>query len=117
MFDVALKGSAGKLVTVRSALLIVNKLPETIELKFESQLPKDNGATFWAASKVMRVNTDETLAVPLVHAHSLVGVRPTETKFMYTFCTPQILWNLAVHPGDCLHEIRACHTHRGHSYR
>lgn len=86
-------------------------------MKLESQLPKDTDATFWAASKVMAVNTGETLAVPLVHAHSLVGVRPTETKFMYTFCTPQILWNLAVHPGDYLHELRACHTHRGHSYR
>lgn len=43
VFDVSLKGSAGKLVTVRSALLVVNKLPEIVEIKLESQLPKDTG--------------------------------------------------------------------------
>lgn len=72
-------------------------------------------STTWAASKVFKINTGDTLAVPLAHAHSLVKVRPVDS--MYTFCAPQILWNVAVHGGEVLHEVRTCHTHRGQSYR
>lgn len=43
VFDVALEGKARKSVTVRSALLIVNKLPENLEIKLESQLPHEAG--------------------------------------------------------------------------
>lgn len=43
VFDVALEGKARKLVTVRSALLIVNKLNENLEIKLESQLPTEAG--------------------------------------------------------------------------
>lgn len=38
VFDVALEGSARKLVTVRSALMVINKLREDVEIKLENQI-------------------------------------------------------------------------------
>jgi len=36
VFEVTLEGSARKLVTVRSSLVLINQLPETVELKLEN---------------------------------------------------------------------------------
>jgi hypothetical protein len=36
VFEVTLEGSARKLVTVRSSLVLINELPETVELKLEN---------------------------------------------------------------------------------
>lgn len=41
VFDVALEGSARKLVTVRSALVVVNKLVDDMEIKLETKLQYD----------------------------------------------------------------------------
>lgn len=46
VFEVALEGTARKLVTIRSALLITNKLPENIELKLETQMPIELGNVY-----------------------------------------------------------------------
>lgn len=39
MFEVSLEGSARKLVTVRSALQIVNRLPDPVEVRVDHALP------------------------------------------------------------------------------
>lgn len=43
VYDVALEGSARKLVTVRSALIINNQLPDMVELKMENMLGSSSG--------------------------------------------------------------------------
>ncbi|XP_017773930.1 PREDICTED: vacuolar protein sorting-associated protein 13D isoform X2 [Nicrophorus vespilloides] len=116
VFDVALEGSARKLVTVRSALLLINKLPESVEVKLESQLPHDAG-TIWAPSKVFQVEKGCILPVPLVHAHSIIGVRPLDVEQRYTYCNPSISWESTSLAGDLMHEIKTCHSHRGMIYR
>jgi hypothetical protein len=43
VFEVTLEGSARKLVTVRSALILTNQLPETVEVKLENTLIHPGG--------------------------------------------------------------------------
>ncbi len=43
VFEVTLDGSARKLITVRSALLVSNKLPQSIDLKLENTAMKMGG--------------------------------------------------------------------------
>ena len=43
VFEVTLDGSARKLITVRSALLVRNRLPHPIELKLENTAMKIGG--------------------------------------------------------------------------
>jgi hypothetical protein len=43
VFEVTLEGSAQKLVTVRSSLVLINQLPETVELQLEDELIDPEG--------------------------------------------------------------------------
>jgi hypothetical protein len=43
VFEVTLEGSARKLVTVRSSLILTNQLPETVEVKLENTLIHPGG--------------------------------------------------------------------------
>lgn len=43
VFDVSLEGSARKLITIRSALLLINRLSHSIDLRLDCQLPNDLG--------------------------------------------------------------------------
>nr|XP_015839049.1 PREDICTED: vacuolar protein sorting-associated protein 13D isoform X1 [Tribolium castaneum] len=116
VFDISLEGSARKLITVRSALVIINKLPHSIDLKLESQLPHA-AVTMWAASKVFSIESGAKLAVPVVHAHSLITARPAGFSYNYTYCSPALSWSQMPSYLDSVYEARICHSHKGHLYR
>lgn len=116
VFDVALEGTARKLVTIRSALLIINSLPHSVEVKLESQLPNE-GFTQWVPSKSFTIATKATLAVPLLYTHSQIAVRPTGFPHHYTFCMPTLNWVHLPSNIDRAYELATCHTHKGHHYR
>lgn len=118
VLDVSLAGFAKKLVTVRSALQVVNKLTDTIELKLESYLPHDV-ITLWSATEVFRVESEQTLHVPIVHAHSVIKVRPVIPNQKFTYCSPPIQWEQSYRSlvNGVVHDIKNCHTHRGLIYR
>lgn len=111
VFDVALEGSARKLITIRSALLIKNKLPEKMEIKLESNFNVES-----SSPKCFILNPNVTLAVPIVHTHSLISVRPFSNKLMYTF-SQQISWEIVTRANEVMHEMKACNTNRGYIYR
>ncbi|KAJ8974055.1 hypothetical protein NQ317_002301 [Molorchus minor] len=92
VFDVALEGSARKLVTIRSALLIVNSLPLAVEINLKNKLPNDDLAR-WVPTTSFIVNPKATLAVPLVHTHSQINIKPHNGPHQYTYCMPTINWN------------------------
>ncbi|KAJ3643178.1 hypothetical protein Zmor_025903 [Zophobas morio] len=116
VFDISLEGSARKLITVRSALVIFNKLPHSVDLKLESQLPHSS-VTMWAASKTFNIDSGGSLAVPVVHAHSLITARPTGFSYNYTYCSPTLSWSQMPSYIDSVYEPRICHSHKGHLYR
>lgn len=116
VFDVALEGSARKLVTVRSALQIFNNLLDKVDVKLESPLPNDS-ITPWVPSKTFSIPPETSLAVPLLHVYSQINVKPTGLPYQYTFSNPSISWMGMVNNLDVIHELRTCHTHKGHNYR
>lgn len=116
VFDVALEGTARKLVTVRSALLIINNLPHSVEVKLESQLP-NQALMHWIPCKSFTVEAKATLPVPLLYAHSQIGVRPIGMSHQYTFCMPAINWDRMPTNVDRAYELATCHTHKGQYYR
>lgn len=116
VFDVALEGTARKLITIRSALLIINSLPHTVEVKLESQLPNE-GFTHWVPSKSFNIETKATLAVPLLYTHSQIAARPIGLAHLYTFCMPTLNWAHLPSNFDRAYELATCHSHKGHHYR
>lgn len=116
VFDIALEGSARKLVTVRSALLVINNLPQAVEVKLENRLPHD-AVTMWVPNKSFVVDTKKTLAVPLVHAHSQINIRPSGSAHQYTFGMPTLNWSDMPNYVDKVYELATCHTHKGYNYR
>lgn len=95
VFDVRLEGSARKLVTVRSALVLRNGLPDPIEVKM-------------GASAEMRVEGGANVPVPLEHSHRRLHIRPA-LPLGYIFCQPEIDWRTSTtRAGETRHEPRKC---------
>ncbi|XP_060529289.1 intermembrane lipid transfer protein Vps13D isoform X2 [Cylas formicarius] len=118
VFNVALEGSARKLVTVRSALVIINDLPNLMEVKLESRLPHDS-VSMWVPSRLFTINPMGSLAVPLSHAQaqSEINVRPAGMPYQYTFSASALSWNQMPANVDRVFLTSTCHTHKGHNYR
>lgn len=114
VFDVALEGTARKLVTIRSALMVINKLPESVELKFETPLP-DSAVTVWAPSRVFTLSSGGVIPVPLMLSRSFVSVKPNgnTAEKAYTYCK-QLNWGQVTQPGDIQFKFRDCVSVRGH---
>lgn len=79
VFSVTLEGSAHKLVTVRSALRLNNKLDRPILLRMEHDY-RHLSNPLWPAVYSSIVPTNEVYSVPLNRVHSLLSVRPLSTE-------------------------------------
>lgn len=128
VFSVTLEGSARKLVTVRSALQLVNCLPTTIEVRADNITPKNLGAVWSsAATKSVLVNSGETWCVPLSHNPTPMWIRPvyrnstspTITPPSYLYCAQPLDWRLAARqgPDECLQIPHVCHSNTHTSFR
>ncbi|XP_045474860.1 vacuolar protein sorting-associated protein 13D isoform X2 [Harmonia axyridis] len=111
IFDITLEGSARKLITVRSAVLAKNKLPETVELKFESQYLGSG----WVPSKSVKIDSGKTLAIPLQYAHSDIDVRPVCNSEKYSYCSSSISWKQP--NSESVYDLATCVSKKGTSYR
>lgn len=79
VFSVSLEGSAQKLVTVRSALRVINRLDKTMLLKMEHL----NTANYpQPITNIMQPN--DTYCVPLSHVNSHLYVVPVNAKVSFT---------------------------------
>ncbi|KAK9889536.1 hypothetical protein WA026_006891 [Henosepilachna vigintioctopunctata] len=111
IFDVTLEGSARKLITIRSAVLVRNKLPETLEIKLESQYLGSG----WVPSKSVNIDSEKTLAIPLQYAHSDIDIRPVGDSNKYSFCKPSISWKQS--NTEMMYELLKCSSSNGVDYR
>lgn len=82
VFSVSLEGSAHKMVTVRSALQIHNKLTHQMLLKMEHFFGHLNVRT-WPKPITAIIPSQETYNVPLTHVHSFLFVRPLPTEIQF----------------------------------
>lgn len=82
VFSVTLEGSAHKLVTVRSALQLHNKLNNQMLLKMDHFFGHLNISN-WPKPITAIVPSNETYNVPLTHVHSFLFLRPLPTEIAY----------------------------------
>ncbi|XP_047110726.1 vacuolar protein sorting-associated protein 13D [Schistocerca piceifrons] len=110
VFEVTLEGSAKKLVTVRSALVLSNKLHEAVEVKLENSSLEPGEAV-----KFLRVPASTAMPIPLAHVMSQLWIRPVDQRYLY--CTRPIIWNHVSKPGEVVTEHRQCLSSRDLCYR
>ncbi|CAL1290806.1 unnamed protein product [Larinioides sclopetarius] len=103
VFVVALEGTARKLITVQSSLLVSNKLEDPIELKLENSTLQ-----FGLKSLSMYLVPQQTLPVPLHFVYAQLWARPVD-KFV-AFCSHVIHWNDVKKPGEVQGGLRKCNS-------
>lgn len=111
VLEVTLEGSARKLITVRSALQIHNKLDHMVEIKlnnshFQKTLPMH-----------LTVCAGDVLSVPLTHALAVLTARPLHAQRNYSFSTKPVQWQHVTGPGQIFYETRQCNTHANVPFR
>ncbi|XP_055636021.1 intermembrane lipid transfer protein Vps13D isoform X3 [Toxorhynchites rutilus septentrionalis] len=75
VFAVSLEGSAQKLITVRSALKLSNKLDNPVLVKMEHLYGHLNIRN-WPDTKTQILHSNEVLNIPLTHVHAILYFRP-----------------------------------------
>ncbi|KAF5273971.1 hypothetical protein FQA39_LY01087 [Lamprigera yunnana] len=108
IFDITLEGSARKLITVRSGLLIRNKLKENVEIKLTDPVLYEQASTHWKSEKYLVLLQNQAAAVPLTHVHSQLSLRPIEKTKMYTYCSPNIYWPDVKRSGEYTYILTSC---------
>jgi vacuolar protein sorting-associated protein 13D len=78
VFAVTLEGAAQKLITVRSALKLYNKLDNPVLLKMEHLFGHLN-IRDWPDPKSEIVNSTQVYSVPLSHVHAFLYVKPLQS--------------------------------------
>lgn len=103
VFVVALEGSARKLITVQSALLVSNKLDDAVELKLEN-----SGMQYGVQSLNMYLVPKQTLPIPLTFVHAQIWARPSDK--LVTFCSHSITWHHVSKPGEVRGSVKHCNS-------
>ncbi|XP_062546775.1 intermembrane lipid transfer protein Vps13D [Armigeres subalbatus] len=75
VFAVTLEGSAQKLITVRSALKLTNKLDSPVLVKMEHLFGHLNIRN-WPDTQTQILHSNEVLNIPLTHVHATLFFRP-----------------------------------------
>ncbi|XP_058447485.1 intermembrane lipid transfer protein Vps13D isoform X2 [Malaya genurostris] len=79
VFGVSLEGSAQKLITIQSALRLINKLENPVLVKMEHLYGHLNIRN-WPDTKTQILHSNEVLNVPLTHVHAILYFRPLPTN-------------------------------------
>ncbi|XP_047493790.1 vacuolar protein sorting-associated protein 13D-like isoform X6 [Penaeus chinensis] len=100
---VTLDGSARKLVTIRSALILANQLHYPVDVKLE------NVALRLGDVKVLQVAAKSKVPVPLVYAWARIFVRPvTAPGGGWLYCQEPLHWLTLLQPRQEATDLRAC---------
>lgn len=115
VFEVTLDGTAKKLVTVRSSLLLHNKLKQSIEVKLEKPVQSRE------PTKNIVITHDSCQPIPLQYTDAQLSIRPLEKSKIssgqyFAFCIRPISWHKIKIPGEIIEETRVCHSNRGQLY-
>ncbi|KAL7638274.1 UNVERIFIED_CONTAM: hypothetical protein RMT77_010838 [Armadillidium vulgare] len=111
VFDIKMDGSARKLIRVRSALLLTNRLPHTVELKL------DNTAFKLGDMKTIQIASGCSSPIPLLYVWSYILVKPiikdgdhspkSSRKSLIT-CRKPIRWQTLLSPDQEECSSRIC---------
>ncbi|CAD1471583.1 unnamed protein product, partial [Heterotrigona itama] len=119
VFAVELEGSARKLVTVRSALQISNKLKHTVEVKMEKSLNLYGymPLTSSVSDRILQVPAQSTISVPLTHTGVQMCLKPINLNNLFQYCTETIDWTVVKKPLEIIENRMTCRANHNNIFR
>ncbi|XP_076236647.1 vacuolar protein sorting 13D [Calliopsis andreniformis] len=119
VFAVELEGSARKLVTIRSALQIFNKLKYPVEIKMEKSLKQFEYSPLPLSNndRILQVPAQSTISVPLTHTGVQMCLKPINLNNLFQFCTETIDWTIVKKPLEVIENRIACRVNHNNIFR
>nr|XP_015192573.1 PREDICTED: vacuolar protein sorting-associated protein 13D isoform X1 [Lepisosteus oculatus] len=102
VFSITMEGSARKVITVRSALMVKNRLEVPMEVRLDSPSAPDKPVV------LPPILPGDSLAVPLHLTSWRLQARPKGLGFF--FCKVPIHWTSVERPGEVSSTKRECHS-------
>ncbi|KAL3882451.1 hypothetical protein ACJMK2_028789, partial [Sinanodonta woodiana] len=99
VFEVQQEGNARKVITLRSALIIKNKLDSPLEVGMKNQIIHGRYETFI-------VDRDKQLPVPLNYVYSELQMRPS--NWLVGFCKTSVEWQHVQKMGEICDSFQFC---------
>ncbi|KAK0083635.1 hypothetical protein PV325_008476 [Microctonus aethiopoides] len=122
VFAVELEGSARKLVTVRSALQLVNKLLYPIDIKLEKSL-NQFGYFFVGlpntigGPRTLHVPAQSIISIPITHTGVQMSLKPQHPTNSFQYCMEPIDWTLVKKPLEIFEMITTCRTNQNATFK
>ncbi|XP_032690797.1 vacuolar protein sorting-associated protein 13D isoform X2 [Odontomachus brunneus] len=118
VFAVELEGSARKLVTVRSALQVANKLSHTIEIKMETSLNQFGYLILTSANiGKMQLPAQSVTSLPLSHIGVQMCFKPLIPNCQFQYCTESVNWTVVKKPMEVMENYITCRTNQNNIFR
>nr|XP_031830525.1 vacuolar protein sorting-associated protein 13D isoform X1 [Nomia melanderi] len=119
VFAVELEGSARKLVTVRSALQISNKLTHTVELKMEKFLNQFEYLSLISPvnDRILQVPPQSVISVPLTHTGVQMCLKPINMNNLFQYCMETIDWTIVRKPLEVIENRITCRANHNNIFR
>ncbi|XP_053392152.1 intermembrane lipid transfer protein VPS13D-like, partial [Mercenaria mercenaria] len=99
VFDIQQEGSARKVITLRSALIVSNRLDAPIELKLDNPIIPGR-------YDFITVNSSQQKSIPMPFVLSRLWVRPSDWPVEHS--NQAINWQHVVKPGEVNETLREC---------
>ncbi|XP_033219342.1 vacuolar protein sorting-associated protein 13D isoform X2 [Belonocnema kinseyi] len=117
IFNIELEGSARKLVTVRSALQIINKLGYTLDIKLENALNFGSYPVQSISGKILQVAAESQISIPITYTGVLMSLRPLHPSNSFQYCTQPIDWTIVKKPLEVIETPAICRTNKDDVFR
>ncbi|KYN30792.1 Vacuolar protein sorting-associated protein 13D [Trachymyrmex septentrionalis] len=122
VFAVELEGSARKLVTIRSALQVSNKLAHPIEIKMEKSLNTLNQLgylplTLVSTGRILQVPAQSVMSVPLTHIGVQMCFKPLISNYLFQYCMESVNWTVVKKPLEVMENYVTCRTNQNNIFR
>ncbi|XP_012530446.2 vacuolar protein sorting-associated protein 13D isoform X2 [Monomorium pharaonis] len=119
VFAVELEGSARKLVTIRSALQVSNKLAHSIEIKMEKSLNQLGYLPLSSTStgRILQVPAQSVVSVPLTHTGVQMCFKPLISNYLFQYCMESVDWTIVKKPLEVSENFVTCRTNQNNLFR
>ncbi|XP_076684056.1 vacuolar protein sorting 13D isoform X4 [Andrena cerasifolii] len=119
VFAVELEGSARKLVTVRSALQISNKMKHRVEIKMEKSLNQLGYSPLISPvnDRILQVPAQSTISVPLTHTCVQMCLKPLNLNNLFQYCVETIDWTVVKKPMEVVENRITCRANHNNIFR
>ncbi|XP_072751576.1 intermembrane lipid transfer protein Vps13D isoform X2 [Anoplolepis gracilipes] len=119
VFAVELEGSARKLVTIRSALQVSNKLAHPIEIKMEKSLNQLGYLPLTLANtgRILQVPAQSVMSVPLTHTGVQMCFKPLISNYLFQYGVESVDWTIVKKPLEVTESYITCRTNQHNIFR